>query len=85
MKMKSDQVVFAAKLISQLEKLESFLDEAPQDADTLTITFRKGKYSKSLSLNDKNTIVDLRETVKNIYTQTIARVVEMGVEVDDTK
>ena len=80
--MKSEQVKEAARLIEQLEKLEAFLDQAPADADTLTLTLRKGSRSKSVSLNDKLTIVDLRKTVEEICDQTRQWVADMGVDID---
>lgn len=78
--MKAERVIEAARLLDQLAKLEAFLEESPADPDTLTITFRKGKRSKSLSLNDKTTIVDLRQTVEDIRDQTRQWVADMGVD-----
>lgn len=80
--MKAKQVKEAAKLIEQLEKLEAFLADAPSDADTLTLTLRKGSRSKSVSLNDRTTIVDLRKTVEKICDQTRRWVADMGVDID---
>lgn len=78
--MKTETVVEAARLIDQLHKLNDFLKYAPANSDTLTITFREGKYSKSLSLKDLDTIVNIRAMVETIRDDTRKAIQDMGVE-----
>jgi hypothetical protein len=78
--MLSEKVVKGARLIDQLEKLNDFLREAPANSDTLTITFRAGKYSRSLSVKDDATITNIRSLVESVRDETIARIQELGIE-----
>ncbi len=78
--MRTEQVVEGARLIDQLGKLDEFIQHIPQNSDTLTITFRGGKYSKSLSLRDEATIINIRAMVEQIRSDTIAAIQELGIE-----
>jgi hypothetical protein len=78
--MQTETVLEAARLIDQLHKLDDFLKYAPEKSDTLTITFRDGKYSKSLSLKDGPTITNIRSVVEKIRDDTRAAILDLGVE-----
>lgn len=82
--MKSDIVIQAARLLEQLEKIDMFIDQAPEDAENLTLTLRKGKYSKSVTLSNQHTIVEIRNLVNHIRNQTAERIQELGIELDST-
>jgi hypothetical protein len=79
--MKTDDVVEGARLIEQLKKLDDFLQSAPVNSDTLTITFRDGKYSKSLSLRDDATITNIRQVVEEIREKTVDAILDLGIEI----
>lgn len=81
--MKAETVIEAARLLEQLGKLEAFLRDAPPDADNLTLTLRKGKYSKSVTLNNQTTIVEIRDIVQDVRDQTAKWVEEIGVEINE--
>jgi len=81
--MKAEDVTQCAQLLDQLAKLEGFLLAAPANANTLTITLRRGKNGKSLSLNDQITTKGLRQVVENIRDETRQRILDMGVEIDE--
>lgn len=78
--MQTETVLEAARLIDQLHKLDDFLKYAPAKSDTLTITFREGKHSKSLSLKDISTILNIRVMVETIRNDTRTAIQELGVE-----
>ena len=81
--MKSAQIVNAASLLEQLSKLNTVLRDSPPNPDTLTITFRKGSDSKSVSLKDRTTLLDVRKMVEQIRDDTIKQLVDLGVEIED--
>ena len=81
--MKAETVIEAARLLEQLGKLEAFLRDAPPDAANLTLTLRKGKHSKSVTLNNETTIRDIRSIVEDMRTETAKWVEEIGVELNE--
>ena len=87
--MKAKTVINAAQLLDQLYKLNDFIDRShrdggsPKEWETLTITFRRGQRSKSLTLRTQDTIVDIQQVVEDIRTKTIDAAVKLGVEIED--
>lgn len=78
--MKTDDVVEGARLIDQLNKLDDFLRSAPANSDILTITFRDGRLSKSLTLRDDTTITNIRQVVEEIREKTLDAILDLGIE-----
>ena len=78
--MNTNDVVEGARLIDQLNKLDDFLRSAPANSDILTITFRDGRLSKSLTLRDDATITNIREMVEQIREKTIDAILELGIK-----
>lgn len=81
--MKSTQLKTAIKLLEQLEKLQNFFDEAPAEPDTITITFKKGVRSKSVSLSDPETVKDLQQDVQDLVGYTDQWLADMGIDTCD--
>ena len=80
--MQAEKVLRAAVLLDQLGKLKSFLKDAPPSSDTMTITFRKGARSKSMTIKDMPSIVRIREVVEGVEENTENTLREMGVNLD---
>jgi hypothetical protein len=80
--MQESSITRAADLIEQREKIRNFLRERPSGTDTLTITFRKGSASKSVTLKHKPTLIDIETMVVDLETNITTELNKMGVEPD---
>lgn len=79
--MTPDFVLDTARLIEQREKLLIFLRDAPDDADIMTITFRKGKRSRTISIRSGCEIADIREVIEGMLDDTNNKLLEAGVTI----
>lgn len=81
--MKSDQVIEAARLLDQVDKLRRFLDESPDNPESITFTFRKGRDSKSLTLRPYPLPnFDLVDIIQQLEIDTIKTLEGIGVKFD---
>lgn len=81
--MKSTTVISAAQLLDQLYKLNDFIDRAPHTCNTLTITFRDGDRSKSLTLRDHATIINIQQFVEGVRDKTSMTITKLGVDIEE--
>jgi len=80
--MKADKVIEAAKLLDQHRAIMKFLEDSPDPAELMTITFRNGKYSKSLSIRNENIQRDVRSYVEDIALEIEEAIIKLGVDYD---
>lgn len=81
--MKAEAVREAAILLEELEKLESALKHMPPNADTLTLTFRKGSKSKSISLKNGIAIQSIKDVVHDTHYNMQQRIYDLGVSLGE--
>lgn len=80
--MDADKVLKAAKLIEQHKAIMTFLEDSPDPADLMTITFRSGKDTKSLSIRNENIQRDVRSYVEDIALELEEEINNLGVDYD---
>lgn len=73
-------VIEAARLIEQYNKLGGFLKEVPQSANSMTITFREGRENKSITISDDKRLVDIRNIIVNLRAETLKEIIALGVD-----
>lgn len=80
--MEVTKVKEAARLLDQYEKLNKFLRESPDNAETMTFTLRKGKDSKSLTLKAQPLVgFNVVTVASDLMEETLDELRKLGVEV----
>ena len=79
--MEVTKVKKAAELLDQYERLGKFLAEAPDNPETLTLTLRNGRNSKSLSLKHDERLFDAVALAENLRNELLEEMRGLGVDV----
>lgn len=80
--MEVTKVKEAYRLLEQYEKLKKFLDDSPDDPESITFTLRKGKESKSVTLRPYPLPgFDMLSHVESLEVETLNELRKLGVDV----
>lgn len=80
--MKQNDVVRAAEMIEQYNKLLLIRSEFASEPDSMVLTLRQGRHSRSVTLNEKTMVTDLLSMVDELINKTHQHLVDLGVDLD---
>jgi len=80
--MTPENVIRANALLDRRESISNFLAAVPDGADSVTITFRAGKKSKSCSFKDKKLSTNMKCFIMKMMAESEQELRNLNVQLD---